>query len=238
MWQNNRMITIGITGGVGAGKSTVLQYLQEHCNCKILLTDRMAEELQMPGTPLYGEILALLEEACEAFRAEDPEGYVQALGNMLADGKPLLTGQEDRINRKLMAALIFRDPALLERVNALVHPAVLRQIDEEKESARCMAEPPEIFVVESALMIESGLADNFDSVWYIYCLKEIRRERLRISRGYTDARIDAIMDAQLPDSVFRERCDVVIDNSGDPDYTCQQTEAALKALREKIRTHR
>ncbi len=235
MLPNEKMITIGMTGGVGAGKSTVLGYLQEHCRCRIFLTDRMAAALQAPGGPLYVPVLDLLREAAGELKAADPAAYQKLCQEHPGQEGLAFTGEGGVIDRSLMAALIFRSEDLLERVNGVIHPAVIRAVHEEIDKARHSEDRPEFLVVESALLIESGLADIFDSVWYIYCLEEIRRKRLRLYRGYTDSRIDAIMRSQLPDSAFRERCDVVIDNSGDTARTWEQTEAALTALRERLR---
>ena len=225
------MKTIGITGGVGAGKSTVLDYLQTHCRCRLILTDVMARELQEPERPLYTPVLDLLEQICTDLAEQDPVLYAELCREYPGETGIRLTNPRGQIDRPLMARLIFRDDASLEKVNALVHPAVIREIEKEMEQARNSVEPPEFFIVESALLVDSGLADIFDSVWYIYCREEVRRERLRASRGYSDERIDSILKSQLPDEVFRARCDVVIDNSGTEEETCRQVEAAVAAER-------
>ena len=67
-----------------------------------------------------------------------------------------------------------------------------------------------------------------DEMWYIYCDESIRRERLKISRGYTDEKIDAIIASQLSEQIFRKECQIVIDNSGVFEDTCYQIEKAMK----------
>ena len=90
------MKIIGITGGVGAGKSRVLDYLKEHYNCRIMMTDQTAKDLQLPGGACYGPVLEILSEA--------------------DTGRDLLA-PDGTINKEEMAARIFADPDLLRRIN-------------------------------------------------------------------------------------------------------------------------
>ena len=92
------MKTIGITGGVGAGKSKILAYIQTHCNCRILLADEAAHKVREPGNPCYNALVRLL-------------------------GTDTLE-EDGQINRQKMAAKIFADHKLLEAINAVIHPAV------------------------------------------------------------------------------------------------------------------
>ena len=186
------MKIIGITGGVGAGKSRVLAYLQEHYNCRIMMTDQTAKDLQLPGGACYGPVLEILSEA--------------------DTGRELLE-QDGTINKEEMASRIFADPDLLRRINALIHPAVTQAvmdaIAQEREAGRI-----DYFFLEAALLIETGFTEVVDSMWYIYADEAVRRQRLRETRGYDDAKTDRIMASQLSDALFRENCDTVIDNSG------------------------
>ena len=96
------MRLIGITGGVGAGKTEILQYIKDHYLCEIYLADKVAHEIQLPGQPCY-------------------EGLVRLLGNGVL-------AKDGTIDRVKMAARIFRDHNLLLQVNELVHPAVQRYL--------------------------------------------------------------------------------------------------------------
>lgn len=89
---------IGITGGVGAGKTEILKYIGQHYKCEIYLADQIGHKVKEPGTEGYRALVALLGEEILA-----------------ADGQ---------IDKPAMAAKIFADPALLEQVNAIIHPAV------------------------------------------------------------------------------------------------------------------
>ena len=82
--------------------------------------------------------------------------------------------------------------------------------------------------VEAALFIEAGYKDMVDSLWYIYAREDVRIHRLQTGRGYTLEKIHSIMDKQLQEEVFREACDVVIDNSGSLEETMLQVRAELK----------
>lgn len=194
------MKLIGVTGGVGAGKSQVLDFLSSHCNCRILLADDVGNEVKLPGQDCYGQLVELLGEEV-----------------LDADG---------RIDKGKMAARIFADRKLLAEVNEIIHPAVKRYIVKEVEKER-KAGRAAFFFLEAALLIEEGYGQIVDELWYIHADEEIRRRRLKESRGYTDERIDRIFASQLPEEEFRRYCTRVIENNGDLQETCLQLEEAL-----------
>lgn len=191
---------IGITGGIGAGKSEVLKYIGEHYKCEIYLADQVAHLVEKPGNRAYRELVALL-------------------GNEI-----LNAGGE--IDKKLMADRIFKDSGLLEQVNGIIHPAVKEYLLERLEQARKEKET-QLFFVEAALLIECGYLALVDEMWYIYADEQIRRERLKASRGYSEEKISRIMSSQLPEESFRRNCDFIIDNSGDFAVTCREIDNRL-----------
>ena len=191
---------IGITGGIGAGKSEVLKYIREHYKCVIYLADEVAHLVKQPGTKAYGELVGLLGE--------------DVLG---ADGE---------IDRAAMADRIFANPALLEQVNGIIHPAVREYLLEQLAKVRESGEA-ELFFVEAALLIECGYLALVDEMWYIYADEKVRRERLKASRGYSEEKISQIMAKQRTEQRFRESCDFVIDNSGDFGESCRQIDGRL-----------
>lgn len=194
------MKVIGITGGVGSGKTKLLQYLTARFNCRILLADEAAGRLQEPGGVCYTGIVELLGE-----------------GILMPDGS---------IDRHAMAERIFRDETLLAAVNGLVHPAVrayiLRQIDEERQKGSV-----DFFFLEAALLIECGYDAIVDEMWYVYADVEQRRKRLRAGRGYSDEKIDSILAAQMSDQDYRSQCDFVLDNSRDVTYAYDQIDKKM-----------
>lgn len=197
------MKVIGITGGVGAGKSEVLRYIKERCNCRILIADEAAHILQEPGQPCYQPLIDLLGN-----------------GILQADGQ---------IDRKQMAKQIFigSKETLLPQVNTIVHPAVkkyiLSEIEREKQIGAI-----DYFFIEAALLIEDGYVAICDELWYIYATQTVRAERLKKARGYSEEKIDGIMNSQSDEETFRRHCAVVIDNSGDLEETKKQLRQYLQ----------
>ena len=194
------MQIIGITGGIGAGKSQVLQYIQNHYKCRVILADDVGNEVKLPGKICYNQLVDLL-------------------GNDILD-------KEGFIQKEKMAARIFFNKELLLQVNAIIHPAVmdyiLTEIQKEKEAGI-----QDFFFVEAALLIECGYASHVDEMWYVYASDEIRRERLRANRHYSDEKITSIMKGQLQEEEFRKHCQVVIDNSDDFSKTEKQIDKIL-----------
>ena len=197
------MLVIGITGGVGAGKSMCLQTLKEHCNCKIVLADDVGNMVKEPGQKCYSQIVDLLGE------------------DILQDNLSI-----DKIK---MAERIFADNHLLHRVNEIIHPAVeeyiLNDIEKERKNGQI-----DVFFLEAALLIEAGYVPYLDELWYIYTEKSVRIKRLKESRSYSDEKIEQIMNKQLSDEEFRKYADFVLDNSHNFDATFAQIENKCKCL--------
>ena len=203
---------LGVSGGVGCGKSAVLDYLEEHADARIIKSDECTHEMMLPGAPAYGPLVRLLEE----------EGKRE-------DSAPLLDS-EGVIDRREMAARIFGNDSLRQKVNSILHPAVMEYLSEEAEKER-NSSIHEFFVVEAALLIENRFGETADEMWYIYCDEKERRRRLKESRGYSDEKIDSIMAAQLSEEEFRAGTDVTIDNSGSIEDTRSQVERELFRIR-------
>lgn len=180
------MKVIGITGGVGCGKSAVLSRLEETLNCVVLRADEAAMELELKGHDCYDSLVDLL-------------------------GTEVLN-EDGQINRNKMAAMVFDNDELLEEVNNIVHPAVkkyiLEQIDKTKKKGNV-----DFFFLEAALLIECGYNSIVDEMWYIFARKDIRIKRLKESRNYSVQKIESIMDSQLSEEEFRKNSDFVVDNS-------------------------
>lgn len=180
------MRVIGVTGGVGSGKSALLQYVAEKYNCKVLLADEIAHKVKEPGQPCYKKLVGLLS--------------------------PEILDEDGTIHKGKMAEKIFESDRLREKVNEMIHPAVKKMIRDEITAARAGGKLDFLFI-EAALLIEDGYLDIVDEMWYIYALEEVRRSRLKEARNYSDEKIDAIIKSQLTEDVFRTNCSVVIDNS-------------------------
>lgn len=192
------MKTIGITGGVGAGKSEILNYIDKNYNCKIVLADKLAYELESPGNECFEQIVDVIGSECL-----DRDGF---------------------IDKKKMAALIFSDPKILDKVNGILHPAVKKYV---LNLINSINDQYDYFFLEAALLIEEEYDKILDELWYIRADAEVRRKRLKDSRGYSDEKIDSIFESQLSDEVFLKHCKTVIDNNGNLTETYNQIDAAL-----------
>ena len=196
------MYIVGVTGGVGAGKSEILAFLKETYGARVMRADEAAHILMEPGGACHEEILALLGP-----EAADAQG---------------------RLDRRAIAARIFGHEELRLSLNAIVHPAVntyiRRDMDESERAGR------KLYVIEAALLLEENYDEICDEVWYIYADEQVRRRRLAESRGYSDEKTTAIMNSQLSDAEFRRRCHVVIDNSGTREAAQEQVRARLREI--------
>ena len=193
---------IGITGGVGAGKSEVLSYLEQKPGVRVMLADEIAHELMEPGTDCFMRLK-------ERFGREDiyePDG---------------------RFDRAKLAKVIFSDETKRNDLNAIVHPAVRQYVLQQKEAEEKKGSL-KLLVLEAALLIEEHYDEICDELWYIYTSRENRRQRLKASRGYSDARVEQMFASQLDEETYRRACSVEIDNNGSEDETFAQIEKALR----------
>lgn len=187
------MRIIGITGGIGTGKSTILNLLKEKYHAYIVEADKLAHQLMQPGQEAYIQIV-------EHFGEEilDEKGY---------------------INRKQLGEIVFKQRECLEELNAIVHPAVKtyikKDIEEKKESNI------ELYVIEAALLIEDGYKAICDEIWYIYVEKEERIRRLILGRGENRQKWEQIIKQQSSEEFYRKYCDTVIDNGKSMEITAE-----------------
>ncbi|MCI8940481.1 MAG: dephospho-CoA kinase [Dorea sp.] len=197
------MKVIGITGGVGTGKSEVLKYLEGKHGAVICQADLVARNLEKKNTICYRQIV-------EHFG----DGILQENG---------------RLDREKLAKVVFSDEEERKTLNAIVHPAVKKRIlalikEQEKKGT-------ELFVLEAALLLEDHYDEVCDETWYIYAEDSVRRKRLKLSRGYGDERIDGIFRSQKTRDEFLNKCDRAVDNSRSFDDTCAQLESIMCKLK-------
>lgn len=201
--KQNKPFIIGVTGGVGAGKSTVLEYLKERYDAYLIMADDVAKELLMPSGKAF-----------------------LAIKNLYPDS---LFTEEGEIKRQEMAAFLFQHEEIRNKQNEIVFPLVkeriIELIKEHKEH--------DIIVVEAALLIEEHYDAICDVMWYIYSSEDSRRQRLKSSRGYSDERISLMMKSQLSHEKFMAACDVMINNDGADSHTKEQIDQQLYNTREK-----
>jgi len=185
---------IGLTGGVGSGKSTVAGILRD-LGADIVDADEASHAVYAPGTPGFDAVV----------REFGPE-YVR-------------DGQVDRVR---LGRLVFDDVDAHARLNAIVHPLVRDWMAERtREAAERGAE---VVIQDVTLLYENGLADLFSSVVLVYVPEDVQLERLVEGRGLTEDRARAMIAAQMPIDEKRRRAHHVIDNSGTREETRRQVE--------------
>ena len=178
---------LGITGGIGSGKSTVTDVLKNRYGFRILKTDDMAKELELPGHIVY-------ERLKEAF------------------GEGILTQKDGPIDKEAFAALIYSDDDALEKANGIIHPAVWAEVGRLTEDCKGNMLTGPHAAVETAL--PNDYFENLcDEIWYIHVDREVRIKRLMEDRGYTYEKCVGIISNQMSEEAFRSMADEVIDNS-------------------------
>lgn len=196
------MKIIGITGGVGAGKSTVLDHLEKQYNACVLQADKIGHLVMEPGGICYGQVIALF-------------------------GKQIIKNDKT-IDRKMVSDVVFAHEEMRQKLDDIIHPAVkcyiLDKIEEQKKAGFTL------MIVEAALLLEDHYDAFCDKVWYIHTDQEIRIERLMSSRGYTREKAENIIARQATEGFFREHADYIIQNNGDLDETWRQIEEGIRAL--------
>lgn len=180
------MKVYGITGGAGTGKSEVIKMLQENFGGCVIMSDEVARELMQKGNISYQLIV-------EYF------------------GRDILM-DDGEIDRKKLADHVFNNKEALEKLNSMTHPYVKDEIRKLIAEAEASGECRSV-ALESAILLECGYEDICDEFWYVYTKPEIRRQRMKETRNYSDEKVDSVMRNQQPDEVFFEQCSFVIKNN-------------------------
>jgi len=200
--------TIGLSGGIGSGKSTVSRMLQE-LGAALIDADAIVHELQAPGTPLLAEIR-------------------DAFGGSILDAAGAL-------DRKALGAIVFADPDARALLGQLVHPRVGEEMVQRSRAAVAAGNP--LIVLDIPLLFEGRAAGtgtsarmSYDSTLLVWVPQAVQLSRTmardRCSREEAQARIDA----QMPLDEKRELADAVIDNAGALAETQRQVEAFFREV--------
>ncbi len=196
------MLEVGITGTVGAGKSTVGR-LFERWGARRIDADELSREAVAPGTPA-------LEEIVEAWGEE-------------------VLAEDGSLDRAALRERVFGDPEARERLESIVHPEVRRLREERLRRAR--REGVEVAVGEVPLLFETGMEGDFDLVVVVDAPREQRRRRLRSARGLSDETFEAIESAQWSGERKRAAADLVIVNDGTLEELEASARAAWRTIR-------
>jgi dephospho-CoA kinase len=195
---------IGITGGVGAGKSAVLDYLATKPGVRVMLADEIAHELMEPGTDCY-------EQIRKTFPNED------------------IYREDGHFDRMKLAKVIFSDEKKRVQMNEIVHPAVKRYVIAEADRGRQEGKPA-LLILEAALLIEEHYDEICDELWYIYTREDVREARLMESRGYSKEKVQQIFASQLKEAEYRRHCSIVIDNNAGLAEMQHQIDEAVETI--------
>ncbi len=180
------MLTIGLTGGIGSGKSAVAAMLAAR-GATILDADKVGHEVYVPGRPGWMSVV-------NAF----------GKGIVAADGT---------IDRKKLGAVVFADPGALRRLNALVHPLIADDVRARIERLRAEGATAPI-VVEAAVLFEAGWDHLVDEIWVVVADRELAIERVMAMRGLSRSDVESRIESQLSDAERTRRATVVIGNGG------------------------
>lgn len=194
------MLVVGLTGGIASGKSTVSRILRE-LGAEIVDTDVLAHEVVSPGTEGWAQI-------------------VSAFGNDIL--RP-----DGTINRRLLGRKVFPDPEAVKRLNAIVHPRVIRVCEQRIAKARLQKdEHQHVLVIDAPLLIEAGMCDMVDEVWVVRVDEQTQLSRLMERDKFSFNEAISRVHAQMPLAEKLKHADRVIDNTG----TVEATRAQIVAL--------
>lgn len=189
------MKVIGITGGIGSGKSTVLSILKKEFDAYVMLADDIGKQTMIPGTDTYRQMVS-----------EFGTGILEENGS---------------ISTAKLSAILMEDEKKLGIQNRIVHPYVIRKIEEQllelekKEEKGLISDC--LVAVESAILFEAECDRLCDEIWVVTVPKDIRIERLMRDRGYSRERAEAFIKRQMSDEEYIACADKVIVNDGDMD---------------------
>ncbi|HXD89677.1 MAG TPA: dephospho-CoA kinase, partial [Candidatus Binataceae bacterium] len=162
------MITIGLTGGIGSGKSTVTKILAE-LGAPVIDADKVGHAVYQPDGPAYPEMIAAFGEG--------------------------ILAPDRTIDRKKLGPIVFADPEALKRLNAIMHPTMFTRMREMVAGMRTEGERKPI-VIEAAVLIEANWQPLFDEIWLVTTSQESVIERVEKERGLARAQIEARIRAQ------------------------------------------
>ena len=195
------MKVIGLTGGIGTGKSTVAKYLAE-LGAAVLDLDKIGHEVMKSDSPAYQRIVSEF-------------------------GKDILDTRGE-IDRARLAKIVFKEPESLRRLNRIVHPGIDKIIDERISAYR--QQGVKVLVLEGAAMLEAGKAKQADEIWITTAPEEVVLKRLNKRSGYSEKESRARMRSQLSDKERIKRAKAVIDTGGSMDEVRARVEKEWEAL--------
>jgi dephospho-CoA kinase len=197
------MLRIGLTGGLASGKSFVGRALSE-LGCQLIEADDLGHQVMANGAEAYPAI-------------------VKEFG-------PAILNEQEEIDRRKLGAIVFANPELLKKLNAIVHPAV-RARSEGLTEAFARRDPHSIIVYEAAILVETGSFRDYDRLIVASCTEEQQIERAVARDHLTREEVRNRLRRQMPLEEKVKYADYVIDTSGTKEHTLDQTRTVYASLR-------
>jgi dephospho-CoA kinase len=204
------MVTIGLTGGIGTGKSTVSRVLAR-AGATIIDAALVGHQVYEPGTSVWGAVS-------------------QTFG-------PDILFQDQQVDRKKLGEIVFNDPTAMAKLNAIMRPAMKAVIVKRLQYAADQGDP--VVVLDSATLIEAGWTSLIDEVWLVTASRETVALRLQKRNGFSDEAISARVASQLTDEERASHADQVIQNNGSLEELTATVEAlwAERIIEAKVRNN-
>ncbi|MBA2366533.1 MAG: dephospho-CoA kinase [Actinobacteria bacterium] len=198
------MLLVGVTGGIGSGKSLFSALLAER-GAQVIDADAYGREALRPGQPAWHSVVAQF-------------------------GQELLIPQSMEIDRQALAEMVFNDHDKLAALNAIVHPVLFSAI---ADSVERLSQTDEIVVIDAAILVETGMDKNLDTLIVVHTDESLRRERLK-SRGMSSADIEARMSSQASSVNLLAKADLVVCNNGSLDRLVREAERVWGDLSSRL----
>ena len=190
---------IGLTGGIGCGKSMILDHLKTEYDSFVIEADKIGHEILEYSKKGYIEV-------------------VKAFGEHIVNSEGVIPN----IDRKILGNIVFNDENKLKLLNKITHPLIHEEIQSLIDCC-----DKNLIVLEAAILLGSSLVRLCDELWYVYADEKIRLERLQKYRNIDNEKALQIINNQPTDIDYRKACKVVIDNSYDKENTYEQIKKHL-----------
>jgi len=194
-------LVVGLTGGICSGKSTVAAMFAR-LGAAVIDADRVAHELQEPGQPLF-------------------EAIVSAFGREVV-------GEDGRIDRRKLGAMVFADPKARARLEDILHPAIVEECERRIQQAGTSGAA--VCLLDAALLIESGRHARFDMVILVEASEAVQIDRMMARMGLNRDEALQRIRSQMPREEKRRHASLVIENGGPLEETERQVKAAWERL--------
>ena len=198
------MFAVGLTGGIGAGKSTFAALLAER-GAQVIDADQIGRDALAPGQPTWHSVVSTF-------------------------GDEVLVPGSMAVDRKRLAGIVFEDAGKLAALNAIVHPVILERIADALER---LSSTDAIVVVDAALITELGLSDSLDALVVVTTSRQERVDRLVRTRGMTLDDVHARMASQASPEALEAKADYVVRNDGTLDDLAREADRVWELLRDR-----